>query len=171
MKKQHMNNFKNQLLPFDILLVSQHNMQTCRRLAATFASLRLCGSHPLGFHLFWVWAPPFAGATVPGQHLSRLSTRARAASQDDHTTPNVHLGRQTSNTNSPTPIPRKRLREGKLMNMCETRKKGRNLCLHSSAPHSVWAPLVWVWGRHSSGLPPCGAPTPKKKVCVSFILS
>ena len=55
-----MNSFKNPLLPLDFSLVSQHNKETCRRLAATFASLRLCGATLLGFH-FLVLGSSFRG--------------------------------------------------------------------------------------------------------------
>ena len=91
----------------------------------------------LGFHLFWVWAPPFAGATVPGQHLSRLLlTGQRGFTRWPHNSKCAFLGRQTSNTNSPTPIPGKRLREKENWLTCVREEKKGETCASTPLHHT-----------------------------------
>ena len=67
-------------------------METCRRLAATFASLRLCGAALLGFHILVL------GSSFRGRHRSG-PTRVEAlplGPAEPHKmtkpTPNVHVG-------------------------------------------------------------------------------
>ena len=119
-----MNSFKNPLLPLDFLLVSQHNMETCRRLASTFASLRLCGATLLGFH-FLVLGSSFRGRSRSGptpvealpREPARLHKMTKQLLMCIFGPPNFK--HEQSNPNS-TKTPQ---REGKLMNMCEGRKR------------------------------------------------
>ena len=101
-----------------------------------------------GFGLLLARAPPFGANTCRGS-----SSWASRGSQDDQTTPNVHFWAANLQTRTVQPKFHENDSERRKTNehVCERRINGRNLCLHFSAPHFVWAPLVWVWGRHSFG--------------------